>query len=62
MSRVSLFAKPVWTPPEDAQLRELTLSGQNVATIAAKLKRSEKAVCGRAAKLGLSLNLEAKPK
>jgi hypothetical protein len=60
MSRVSLFAKPVWTPPEDAELRELTLSDQNVATIAANLKRRGKAVYGRAAKFGLSLNLEAK--
>jgi hypothetical protein len=53
MSRASLFAKPVWTPPEDAQLRELTDLGESVATIAAKLKRSEKAVNERAAKLGL---------
>jgi len=43
----------MWTPPEDAQLRELTDLGESVATIAAKLKRSEKAVNERAAKLGL---------
>jgi hypothetical protein len=53
MSRVSLFAKPVWTPPEDDQLRELTELGEDVATIAAKLGRSEKSVSERAAKLGL---------
>jgi hypothetical protein len=53
MSRVSLFAKPVWTPPEDDQLRELTESGEGVATIAAKLGRSEKAVSERSAQLGL---------
>ena len=53
MSRVSLFAKPVWTPPEDAQLRELIELGESVATIAAKIKRSEKAVNERVAKLGL---------
>jgi hypothetical protein len=53
MSRVSLFAKPVWTPPEDTQLRELIELGESVAIIAAKIERSEKAVSERAAKLGL---------
>jgi hypothetical protein len=53
MSAPSLFAKPAWTPTEDAQLLEMIQSGESAASIATQIKRSEKAVHGRAAKLGL---------
>jgi HJR/Mrr/RecB family endonuclease len=42
-----------WTPQEDDLLRELALSGANIATIASQVKRSQSAVRNRAIKLSI---------
>jgi hypothetical protein len=52
-----------WTPEEDNRLRMLIVAGKPIEFIAAELKRSAKAVEGRAYALRISLKrVNLKPK
>jgi Myb-like DNA-binding domain len=50
---------PLWTPEEDDKLRSLILSSNDVATIAKQLKRTQRAIRGRATKLKLPYKVVA---
>ena len=49
------MARNPWTPEEDNRLRMLIVAGEPIEFIAAELKRSAKAVEGRAYALRISL-------
>ena len=59
------MARTFWTPEEDNRLRMLLGAGRPIEIVAAELKRSAKAVKGRAYILRISLKrvkLKPKPK
>ena len=49
--------KPLWTPEEDDELRSLIIASKDIATIAAQLNRTHKAIRRRASKLKLPLEV-----
>jgi hypothetical protein len=60
---VAALARKFWTPEEDNRLRMLIVAGKPIEFIAAELKRSAKAVEGRAYILRISLKrVKLKPK
>ena len=57
------MARHFWTPEEDNRLRMLLGAGKPIEFVAAELKRSAKAVMGRAYVLRISLKrVKLKPK
>jgi DNA-binding Lrp family transcriptional regulator len=44
---------PVWTPEDDDRLRAAATTGESIASISKRLRRSEKAVDNRIRRLGL---------
>ena len=57
------MARTPWTPEEDNRLRMLLAEGKPIEFVAAELKRSVKAVKGRAHMLRISLKrVNLKPK
>ena len=57
------MARTFWTPEEDNRLRMLLGAGKPIEIVAAELKRSAKAVQGRAYVLRISLKrVKPKPK
>ena len=53
--KVAALARTPWTPEEDKRLRMLVEACKPIEFIAAELKRSAKAVAGRAYALRISL-------
>src|SRR6266404_6698183 len=61
--KVAALARTFWTPEEDNRLRMLLGAGRPIEIVAAELKRSAKAVKGRAYILRISLKrVKLKPK
>jgi hypothetical protein len=61
--KVAALARTFWTPEEDNRLRMLLGAGKPIEIVAAELKRSAKAVKGRAYILRISLKrVKLKPK
>jgi len=56
------LARTFWTPEKDDRLRMLLGAGKPIEFVAAELKRSAKAVMGRAYVLRISLKHKLKPK
>ena len=52
----------LWTPEKDDRLRMLLGAGKPIESVAAELKRSTKAIMGRAYVLRISLKHKLKPK
>ena len=53
--KIAVLARTFWTPEEDNRLRMLLGDGKPIDFVAAELKRSPKAVMGRAYVLRISL-------
>jgi hypothetical protein len=61
--KVAALARTFWTPEEDNRLRMLLGAGRPIEIVATELKRSAKAVKGRAYILRISLKrVKLKPK
>jgi hypothetical protein len=60
-AKVAALARTCWTPEEDNRLRMLLGAGKPIEIVAAELRRSAKAVKGRAYILRISLK-RVKPK
>jgi hypothetical protein len=61
--KVAALARTFWTPEEDNRLRMLLGAGKPIEIVATELKRSAKAVKGRAYILRISLKrVKLKPK